>query len=253
MHRIGLKLWSSNTGAYFNEAKRLYAEGVFDYLELYIVPDTLDTIAQWKTLVCPFIIHATHFAYGFRLSDPSKEAYNQAIYQQVKEFADALETPHIIFHGGIDGTLEETARQLAGLNEPRALIENKPLKALPSMGGGICRGASVPEIEYIMHETGCGFCLDVGHAVAAANSLGVEHYEHIADFIRLSPVMYHLSDAEDVQMEVDSHTHLGTGELDLQKLLKMLPENSTITIETDKDSDENLDDFVHDVKVLRSV
>jgi hypothetical protein len=34
MLKVGLKLWSTNTDHYLREAKRLYAEGVFDYNEV---------------------------------------------------------------------------------------------------------------------------------------------------------------------------------------------------------------------------
>ena len=50
VYRLGLKLWSVNTDYYYEEAKRLYGEGVFDYIELYVVPNTLDTLAKWKEL-----------------------------------------------------------------------------------------------------------------------------------------------------------------------------------------------------------
>ena len=50
MYKIGLKLWSTNTDCYYNEAIRLYNDGVFDYIELYVVPDTLDTLQKWKKL-----------------------------------------------------------------------------------------------------------------------------------------------------------------------------------------------------------
>ena len=52
-YRLGLKLWSVNTDYYYEEAKRLYSEGVFDYIELYVVPNTLDTLAKWKELKYP--------------------------------------------------------------------------------------------------------------------------------------------------------------------------------------------------------
>ena len=48
MYKRGLKLWSVNTDYYYNEAIRLYNEGIYDYIELYIVPDTLDTLPKWK-------------------------------------------------------------------------------------------------------------------------------------------------------------------------------------------------------------
>lgn len=88
-------------------------------------------------------------------------------------FADELSAKYIIFHGGIDGKVEETAKQLASFNEPRALIENKPMVALPNkMGGEFCRGYNPDEIRLIKEIAKCGFCLDFGHAICSANSQG---------------------------------------------------------------------------------
>jgi deoxyribonuclease-4 len=145
MKQIGLKLWSINED-YVDEALKLYAEGYFNYIELYVVPHSYQKhISLWRNLrekhQIPFIVHAPHFANGFNLA--KKEYFNSNVnmYQEVKRFADSLAVEFIIFHGGVDGDIEETARQLKSLDESRALIENKPYKALPNnMGANICRG-----------------------------------------------------------------------------------------------------------------
>lgn len=254
MYKIGLKLWSTNTDCYYNEAIRLYNAEVFDYIELYIVPDTTDTISKWEKLNIPFIIHCPHFAHGFNLAKFEKKEYNFAIYKQVKEFADKLNAKYIIFHGGIDGNVEETAKQLASFNEPRALIENKPMIALPNkMGGKFCRGYNVKEIKQIIETANCGFCLDFGHAICSANSQGENIYEYCKKFIKLNPNMFHLTDNEDVTSPYDSHLHLGTGELDLNKIKSFLPANAIITLETNKDSKENLSDFIGDAICIKKV
>ncbi len=246
MQKLGLKLWSTNTDAYYEAAKRLYPQ--FDYIELYIVPDTLETLDKWRALEIPFIIHAPHFAHGFNLADKGKHRSNKEIYQQVKEFADDLDAEYIIFHGGIDGDAQETARQLAAINEPRALIENKPFRALLNKSGGrFCRGYNPDEIKTIQQAVGCGFCLDFGHAICAGNSL---KKDLLPEFLKLNPDMFHLTDF--AGGECDSHLHFGTGVLDIKRLLQMTPENTKITIETVKNSKENLDDFIEDIKWLRN-
>ena len=252
--RIGLKLWSVNTDYYYEEAKRLYLEGIFDYIELYVVPGSLFSLPQWKCLDIPYIIHHPHFAQGFNLAEAEKEKSNRAIYGEVKKFADELRAPHIIFHGGIDGCVEETARQLMMLEEPRALIENKPFVALPNrMGGEYCRGATLEELQYIMTRTGCGFCFDVGHAVCAANSLQLVPYTYLQELNALQPKMYHLSDVADMSSPYDAHPHLGTGELDIAKLKKELfPMDAVISVETNKNSKTELNDFKEDCQWLRS-
>lgn len=254
IQEIGLKLWSINTDYYFEEAKRLYLEGIFNYIELYVVPGSLSTLQRWKSLDIPYIIHHPHFAHGFNLAKATQEEANKVIYSEVKRFADELQAPYIIFHGGIDGHVEETARQMKALEEPRALIENKPLVALPNrMGGEVCRGATPEELQYIMATTKCGFCFDVGHAVCAANSLQREPYAYLKELNLLEPKIYHLSDVMDMNSPYDAHPHLGTGELDIAKLKRELfPSNAKISVETNKSSKTELNDFKEDCLWLRN-
>lgn len=255
MYKLGLKLWSINTDSYLHEAEKLYERGVYDYIELYVVPDTQETLDLWKKLQIPFIIHNPHFAHGFNLAKKDHEKRNIEIYEQTKRFADELEAKYIIFHGGIDGTVEETARQLSKLKESRALIENKPFVALPNkMGGEYCRGSTIKEISLIKEVAKCGFCLDIGHAICSANSQGIEAYFYIKDLLQFHPQMFHLSDVSDMTSPYDAHPHLGTGRLDIQYLkAEVFPADAIISIETNKNSKENLDDFAKDVSFLLGV
>ena len=201
----------------------------------------------------PFIIHNPHFAQGFNLAKKEKAERNREIYEQTKQFADELNAKYIIFHGGIDGDIRETAIQLALFNEPRALLENKPYVALPNkMGGEFCRGYNIDEIKLVMDTSGCGFCLDFGHAICAANSLGVNVYEYCEQFLKLNPQMFHLTDLNDITSPYDSHLHLGTGQLDFKRIFDMIPDMSFVTFETVKNSKENLNDFVEDMKWLNN-
>ena len=252
MYKIGLKLWSINTDYYYDEAIRLYNDGIFDYIELYVVPNTLDTLDKWKKLNIPFVIHCPHFAHGFNLAKADKKENNRKIFDEVQKFADELKAKYIVVHGGIDGNIEETAKQFAALNDSRALIENKPYIALPNrMGGNFCRGYNTEEIKKVIDTANCGFCLDFGHAICAANSLKQEIYSYVEEFIKLKPNMFHLTDIDDITSEYDSHPHIGTGQLDIKRILKLIPHGKNITVETIKNSNENLDDFIGDVKWIK--
>ena len=258
MAKIGLKLWSTNVGAWYEVASRLFSEGVFDYLELFVVPGTSETLPRWQRLRMrlnlPFVIHAPHSACGFNLADATRRESNRRIYEEVRAFADSLKAGHVIFHGGTDGTVAETVRQLADLGERRALIENKPFAPLPnSAGARFCRGATASEIRQIIRGTGCGFCLDVGHAVCSANSQGLAPYAFVRELAaRFQPVMFHLSDISDMSSSYDAHPHLGAGELDLDKICReIFPAGTSISVETEKNSPDDLDDFRRDVESLR--
>ena len=253
MYKRGLKLWSINTDTYYEEAVRLHNNGIFDYIELYVVPNTLDFLPKWKNLKIPFIIHAPHFAHGFNMAKEEKYESNLAIYKQVNFYATELNAPYIIFHGGIDGDINQTAHQLASFKDSRALIENKPCIALPNrMGGKFCRGYNPEEIALVKEISGCGFCFDFGHAICSANSQKKNPYDYCKQFLQFKPDMYHLTDIDDITSEFDSHPHLGKGQLDFNKIFAMIVDNAYVTFETVKDSKEKLDDFAEDMKWLKN-
>lgn len=114
------------------------------------------------------------------------------------------------------------------------------------MGGKFCRGYNVKEIKQIIETANCGFCLDFGHAICSANSQGENIYEYCKKFIKLNPNMFHLTDNEDVTSPYDSHSHFGEGQLNIDKIKSILPKNAIITLETIKNSKENLNDFIKD-------
>ena len=250
--KIGLKLWSINTDHYYDEAKKLYDQGYFDYIELYAVPNTLDSLKKWKHLTIPYIIHCPHFMHGFNLAEKSKRQENKKIYHEVKIFADELNASYIIFHGGMDGTIEETVFQLNQIDDSRALIENKPYIPLSEkLGITYCRGATIDEISFVLQNTRCGFCLDFCHAMCSANWQKIEPYSYVQKFNLLQPKMYHLSDLKEEFSPYDSHYNFGKGQLNFDKILSNLSNNAIVSIETEKKSHENLDDFKDDTVFLR--
>ncbi len=251
MTKLGLKLWNTNTEDYLPIVQNLHENNFFDYIELYILPNNLEKLKQWKKINnIPFGIHAPHFQHGMNLSKKEYFENNLKLYNEVKKYADELNSNYIVFHSGTDGDFKETARQLVHINDPRTVIENKPYKTLPFIKGDYYVGGKIEEIKYIMKKTNCKFCLDIGHAISSANAQGIEPYGYIESFMKLKPSMYHLSDI-DISSKMDAHLNYGQGNLDFDRLLKIIGSNPTITIETNKQSKENLDDFIQDVKFLK--
>lgn len=252
MHKIGLKLWNINTDYYLKEAEKLFDKGVFDYIELYIVPGNLDKLKYWKKLNIPFDIHAPHFAHGMNLSKKEFRGSNFDKYKEVKIFADELNASIIVFHGGSGGDYRETAEQLKSFDDERILIENKPFKTLSFVNEPYYVGAKFEEIKYIKENVGCGFCLDIGHCICAANSFNTEPFSYIEQFATLKPARVHLSDIH-TDTVMDEHLHYGQGNLNFEKLFNILPQDIPITIETIKNSKTDLNDFEMDAKFLKSV
>ena len=251
MYKIGLKLWSINTDYYYEEANRLYDNGVFDYIELYVVPDSLETLPKWKRMGIPFSLHAPHFAHEVNLADNSKFEYNKKIYEQIEIFKNELNAMFTIVHGGMNGSVDETIRQLNIIKPKNFFIENKPYKVpLPDGNFRYCRGFSIEEIVRIITETNCGFCLDVGHAICSANSQSIPPYEYLKKFYELKPLSCHLSD-NFIDSELDGHLNIGKGNYDMKKILKIIYNIEFLALETKKNSKFDLNDFKEDVKSIK--
>jgi sugar phosphate isomerase/epimerase len=128
-------------------------------------------------------------------------------------------------------------------------IENKPFLG---RNCSRCTGSSPEEIEFVMHETGVSFCLDLGHAICSANAQNVDPMTYLDAFLALKPVWYHLSDGETGGVK-DRHLHFGAGSYDMLRILAKIPRPRYITIETEKDSRNRLDDFEADIRYLRRI
>ncbi len=244
--RIGIKLWSRNIG-YEKALSELIATDQVQYIELYAVPDTFkETGTFWKNFPVPFEIHAPHSAHGFNLSRPEKFDYNAGLFKETRAFADLLKVSRIIVHGGINGTTEEIIHQINRLDDPRIIIENKPFVGLM---GDRCMGADLESIRNIMDSCKIGFCFDIGHAIAAANSFNIDPAKYISEFNILQPVMYHLADGN-YEAEMDSHLHLGSGNYNFSKITSLFNNNSDISLETPKDSPVLLNDYIADRSFL---
>lgn len=249
--KLGLKLWSRNEN-YVEPAVELYKKGIYDYIELFAVPGSASYLNLWEAMDIPFILHAPHSLAGFNPSIKERASANFALLSELDQFRKALNPKYIIFHPGVDGSADETIRQFCEIRNKfpeihkLAIIENKPEVGLHDER---CVGSSPQEITRIMQEASMGFCFDVGHAICAANSAGLEPHSVLRDFINLQPLLFHLSDGTG-NSPFDSHMNYGFGNYDFREILQLLPNDAQITIETDKASDDNLDDFVKDVEYL---
>ena len=252
MIRVGLKLWSTNI-EYIPLLEALRRKGSFEYIELFVVPGSLDVLAQWAEIKGPYVLHAPHSYAGLNMALP-QEAENRRLLEEVSRYSRALSPEAIIFHSGTVGDWQEAVRQFLFFRNDflevfdQALLENKPQLGLK---GEHCVGASPLEIKNILSATGMGFCLDFGHAVSYAASVKADWREVISDFLLMQPALFHVCDGQ--YSIKDGHLHLGDGEFDLPWIISQIPPGSRVTLETPKNSKEDLSDFVRDVGVLRGL
>lgn len=238
--KIGLKLWSINVDI-LPQVRVLHERSIFDYIELYFVPGTLQEIVEfWSMLGIPIVIHAPHFGHGFNLADKNLAFHNFEIFKDVFRCADILRTDTIIVHGGNGGDKNEAIRQLKTLKDSRLLIENKPKMGL---NGEECIGYMPEDIIEIVDKCRLnGFVLDFNHAVCAARSLSYDPLEYIRRFLSINPRMFHFGDGDYFSL-VDTHKHLGEGSMLLNEFITFLPKGAQVTIETPNDFSKGLRDF----------
>ena len=62
----------------------------------------------------------------------------------------------------------------------------------------------------LIGDNNMGLCLDFGHAVKAAVSLGVDYKEYVKGFMRFEPRVFHVSDRT-LSEERDEHRGIGWG------------------------------------------
>lgn len=248
---LGLKLGSRDM-RYTDEILRYYEQGVFQYIELFTLTGSYDdTVSYWRRFGTPFGIHAPHSAAGLNLADASTREANKSKIAEAVRFADSLNAKYIIFHSGLNGESDEVVAQLAPFADRRFLIENKPVRGLD---GSSCVGSTYGELKQIIDGIGkgCGFCLDFGHAVCAANTLGKEPFGFINELRQLNPRVYHLTDG-DYKSELDIHLHYGEGSFPLKDLLALVPDGGMVTNEAKRQNCTNLLEFKADSIRLKNI
>jgi len=250
---LGLKLWSTNR-QYVEPARDLFAQKVYDYIELFVVPESEKHCQMWEDLNIPFLLHAPHEMAGCNLACADAAEKNRDLIAHVAFYHARLTPEYTIFHPGMDGDIGETIRQLNDLRTeyPRifesALIENIPRVGL---GGEHGVGASPEEIRRIIDETNVGLCLDIGHALCYAAADRREPLAVLDEFYQLTPQVLHISDGT-LGATSDSHLHLGEGSYPLAEILARVScTPKMISIETAKSDPEKLDDFISDARTLR--
>ena len=118
------------------------------------------------------------------------------------DWGDRLNAKQLMLYVG-HGSMQHATDLLRRLSDSRFLIENMPKVGL---GGEAMIGYSPEQIEELIGDSGMGVCLDFGHAVKAAVSLGVDYKEYVQGFMELEPKVFHVSDG---MLSEERDEHLG--------------------------------------------
>jgi deoxyribonuclease-4 len=243
---FGLKLWSINTNL-IDQAVSLIDNKTFDYIELFVVPDT--SVSPFKIDV-PYIIHIPHEKFGVNIGDSTKIGYNLQKINECINWANELDAKYLILHAG-DGSMETASNVLSEISDNRILIENMTKIGL---NGEKMIGYSPDQISELINNTDMGLCLDFGHAIKASISLEIDYKNYIKDFLEFNPMLFHICDG-DLKEEKDRHMNIGEGEFDMAYLLKCVEKNVSkyVTVETPRNDQSSLNEDIRNVSALRNI
>lgn len=244
--KFGLKLWSVNTDL-IDQAIHLIDENIFDYIELFVIPDS--EINPFLIDV-PYIIHIPHHRFGVNIGDATIKEYNLQKINESMAWADQLNAKYLILHAG-HGSMQHGTDLLHELSDSRILIENMPKVGLD---GEAMIGYSPEQIEKLIGDNDMGLCLDFGHAVKAALSLGIDYKEYVNDFMRFKPKVFHVSDGT-LTEEKDEHLNIGKGEYDFGYFLQCVDDNpfGFVTVETPRNVQKSLDEDLLNINKINVI
>jgi endonuclease IV len=210
---LGLKLWSTDAGL-IPEVTRVFGEGLFDYIELLIVPGT--DPAPFRDAGLPTVIHVTSERFGVNIADPAARDLSRALLASSLEWADLLGSEFLILHPG-HGRPEDAGEFLDRVDDRRLLIENMPKTG---MAGERMVGYDPAQVSALRRGR-FGFCLDLNHAIKASISLKKDYRALVREFLALGPSVFHIADGS-LGSDRDEHLPLGAGEYDISFLKRCI-------------------------------
>ena len=241
--KFGLKLWSTNIDL-INKANHLIDEDVFDYIELFVIPGSK---IKPFLIDIPYIIHIPHDSFGVNIGNPAVKEYTLQMINESMIWGDQLNAKCLILHAGY-GSMQHAIDILDVVSDRRIIIENMPKVGIR---GEIMIGYSPAQIQELIGDSKMGFCLDFGHAVKAAISLGIDYKDYINKFIKLKPKVFHISDGL-LNNEKDEHLNINEGSYDFDYLIEVIKKNESkfVTLETPRFNQKSLYEDVKNINTL---
>ena len=234
-------------------------KGAADFIELYIVPGSLDEkdLEIFKSVIVT--LHVPHETHDFNIFSLTREKINFFNGQVVKT-ADFLNSPYIVLHAGVDRAGQvagETVfkEAVAKIYDKRILVENL---AKAAIGGGVCFGHSMQQLRFIKNDCGFDFCFDFAHAAESAAAQGIDYREFIVQTLfEFHPFYFHISGTILKEPFEDAHLNLSESDLDIkwvkEKLAELAKEKDIwLVFEVPKVGD-NLENDIKNINFFRNL
>lgn len=251
--RYGIKLWTKNEES-FLKCIQLLDEKTFDYLELYIVPDNFNSDSLLQFSNHEVILHAPSFNHNFNLIDKN-EVFQKSL-KSIKEVSEVVNSSLIIVHPGVQ-TIDLRQKLfdivIANLKEIQELgleiiLENVPALALDSSTKMVA--SKYEDFKYVTNAAKTLVCIDVTHTICSANAYNIDPLIYLKKFIELDPFMIHFCNGN-LESLVDLHLDIDKGNFPLKEILRMIPRNASISLETPKTDFKGLTNDVRNLELLK--
>lgn len=211
-----------------------YFKDKVDFIEIMSFANKKDLIDK------KIVIHSKHSKFGINPADKEKEKENLEEIQKSLEIADFSNSTKIIVHPGLfennSCSKEQAVKIIKEMKDKRIILEN-----MPKMNKNLNLCSTPEETKEFMEKTDKEFCFDLNHAISAAFENNLDPYLYLEDFIKLKPVHIHFGG----QTLPDNTTHIALTEsnIDLRKVLALLPEESEISLEVTQDIKKTVEDI----------
>ncbi len=229
MIKVGIKIGPKSDISEFEKTVALA-----DFIELY--GSTKFDYGFVKKYNKPVVVHAPNYSQGINYANSCKEALNLRSLIWAKNTANFFDSDKIIIHAelieGDCSKIENTINFIKKNFDKRLLIENMPYLSMDHKHFG----ASKEDLVKIIKETGIGFCLDLAHAAEYAAYKKINDKKYIKSLLSLRPRHFHISDSNlDVVFDKnynELHFNFFKGNIDIEGIKKLIPDNSWVTLET---------------------
>lgn len=208
-----------------------------DFFEIMAIQD--EDYSFLKEFSLPIVIHAQHQIFGANNADKTKIKKNTDSINFAINLANEYKADKIILHPGLiadeNCSIEQAIYFFKLINNKKILVENLIIRDKK----GLC--ATPEEMKMFLKETKMGFCFDINHAIETAIYLNKDYIEFIKEFIELKPAHYHLG-GQNIKQKKE-HIDFKESDIDLKKILELIPKDAEITLEVSTDIEKTKEDL----------
>lgn len=224
--KIGIKTYAYQNGIEFFKDKA-------DFIEVMAIEG--QNYSFLKGLSLPVVVHVAHHSFGVNFADKTKKDLNTRLIKHAIKLADLVNSKKIIIHMGAisnsDSSEGNAISFLKSFGDKRFLIENLPPYS-PLFGRALC--STHESLKNASEILGVGICFDLNHAISCSLENREDYFDLIKRFLELKPAHYHLG-GQRITGGDKTHLSLSESEIDIKKILAILPRDAEITLEVSSD------------------